>query len=132
MPEDRDGGAAGDASSEDDSGRRVLTRDGLSDISINAVPIVIIAAFVLKFGLLGPGGDDPLILFHVALVVGVVVVSCVSARIIRGEREPLQGSAAGSVGPDATETAAPAESSTDSNSGQTAESERGSGPESAE
>ena len=67
----------------------------LSDLFVNVVPIAIIGAFVLMFGLLSPGGDDPLLFFHGALIVGVVLVSAVAAWIIRSEDSPLEGSAAG-------------------------------------
>jgi len=72
----------------------------VSDLFVNVVPIAIIAAFVLMFGLLSPGGDDPLLFFHGALIVGVVLVSAVAAWIIHGEDSPLEGSAAGETAAD--------------------------------
>jgi hypothetical protein len=68
----------------------------LSDLFVNAVPIAILAAFVAMFALLSPGSgeSDPLLLFHGALVVGIVLVSAVAGWVIRREDAPLQGSAA--------------------------------------
>jgi hypothetical protein len=68
----------------------------LSDLSVNAVPILILGVFVSLFWVwapLGCEGGDPLLLFHVALVVGVVAVSAVAGWVIRRQDQPLQGSA---------------------------------------
>jgi hypothetical protein len=93
--------ASDESADSDDTGGRVFDRQLLSDLSINVVPIVIIAAFVLMFGLLSPAGEgDPLVLFHGALVVGVVLVSLVSGWLIRREDSPLEGSVASDPGPD--------------------------------
>jgi hypothetical protein len=68
----------------------------LSDLFVNVVPIAIIAAFVLMFGLLSPasGSGDPLLLFHGALIGGIVLVSVVAGWVISREDSALQGSAA--------------------------------------
>jgi len=73
-----------------------LDRQLLSDLSINVVPIAIIAVFVLIFTVFSPsGGDsDPLLLFHGALVVGIVTVSAVAGWVISREDAPLEGSVA--------------------------------------
>jgi hypothetical protein len=95
-----------DATTNDSTGSDspVFDRETLSDLLVNAVPIGIILAFVLMFGLASPGeSGDPLVLFHAALVVGVVAVSYVSARVIAATGAPLTGSAA--TPGDAEETA---------------------------
>ena len=86
---------AGSSAEGRDSGERLL-----SDLFVNAVPIAIIAAFVLLFGLLSPvsGRTDPLLGFHAALVGGIVLVSAVAGWVISREDEPLQGSAGGHDG----------------------------------
>jgi hypothetical protein len=68
----------------------------LSDLSVNVVPIVIILALVLLFNVLSPtnGDGEPLVLFHTALIGGVVLVSIVAGWIISGEDSALEGSAA--------------------------------------
>jgi hypothetical protein len=71
--------------------------DVLSDLLVNVVPIGIILVFLFVFTVLSPlGGDggDPLVLFHGALIGGVVLVSAVAGWVIRQEDAPLQGSAA--------------------------------------
>jgi hypothetical protein len=72
----------------------------LSDLSVNIVPIIIIAAFVLIFGLSSPEGSDPLLLFHAALVGGVVLVSIVAGWVISREDSELTGSVASTHGTD--------------------------------
>jgi len=100
MSQESDATSRGDeAPSETESPeerRRWLDAELLSDLSVNAVPIVIIAAFVVGFGVVSTGteADDPLLAFHAALVGGIVLVSAVAAWVIRGEDAPLQGSAA--------------------------------------
>jgi hypothetical protein len=86
-----DEAASSDATASDGT---VFDRETLSDLLVNAVPIGIILAFVLMFGLASPSesGGDPLVLFHAALVAGVVVVSYVAARVISGTGAPLTGS----------------------------------------
>jgi len=72
-------------------------RELLSDLFVNVVPIGIILVFVLVFTVLSPlGGDggDPLLLFHTALITGVVLVSVAAGWVIRREDAPLRGSAA--------------------------------------
>ncbi|WP_424019071.1 DUF6684 family protein [Halorientalis pallida] len=78
------------------TGRSGFDRQLLSDLFVNVVPIAIIAAFVLLFGLFSSGGvgGDPLLLFHGALIGGVVLVSVVAGWVISGEDSPLEGSAA--------------------------------------
>lgn len=72
--------------------------DVLSDLLVNVVPIGIILVFLFVFTVLSPlgggGGGDPLVLFHGALIGGVVLVSAVAGWVIRQEDAPLQGSAA--------------------------------------
>jgi hypothetical protein len=71
-------------------------RQLLSDLSVNVVPILIMAVLVLAFIVLLPGseGGDPLLLFHGALVLGVVLVSAVAGWVISREDAPLEGAAA--------------------------------------
>jgi len=80
-------------------GERWLDAQLLSDLFVNAVPIAILVAFVAAFALLSPGAgeSDPLLLFHGALIVGIVLVSAVAAWVIRREDAPLSGSAGHSL-----------------------------------
>lgn len=69
----------------------------LSDLFVNVVPIAIILVFVLLFTVLSPldsDGGDPLVVFHTALIAGVVLVSVAAGWVIHREDAPLQGSAA--------------------------------------
>lgn len=92
-PTDRGGDDAPDATGEDD--RRGLDGQLLSDLSVNLVPIVIIIAFTLLFLALAPGDvGDTVLLFHGALIGGVVLVSLVAGWAIRRKQAPLEGSAA--------------------------------------
>lgn len=76
----------------DDDDRSVFSRRTLSDLSVNAVPILIIGAFVGLFALLAPAsGAEPLLGFHAALVGGVLLVSYVAARAITATGEELDG-----------------------------------------
>jgi len=76
--------------------RRRFDRELLSDLSVNVVPIVIIAVFTLGFLVFWPAGEatDPVLLFHAVLVVGVVLVSVVAGWTIGRKDSPLEGSAA--------------------------------------
>lgn len=74
--------------------RRVVDRRLLSDLSVNAVPIAIIAAFVLGFVVLSGSDHDPLLVFHAALIGGVLLVSAVAGWAVAREDAPLEGSAA--------------------------------------
>jgi len=67
----------------------------LSDLSVNVVPIGIIAAFTLLFLLLSPEGavGDSVLLFHAALIGGVVIVSAIAGWAIGRNDSPLEGSA---------------------------------------
>lgn len=80
----------------DRSRRRGFDRRLLSDLSVNVVPIAIIAVFTLLFVVAWPadGIGDSVLLFHGALVGGVVVVSVVAGWAITRKRAPLEGSAA--------------------------------------
>lgn len=95
----RDGDNAGEGSGDGDAGGDASGGDVgalLSDLSVNAIPIVILGVFVSLFWVwapLGGEGGDPLLLFHVALVVGVVAVSALAGWVIRRQDQPLQGSA---------------------------------------
>lgn len=92
-PSEADDGAQDRTESGTDDGR--FDTELLSDLFVNVVPIAIIAAFVLLFNRRSPGeGGDPLLLFHSALIGGIVLVSLVAGWIIRGEDSPLEGSAA--------------------------------------
>lgn len=72
-----------------------VDRDLLSDLSVNVVPIGIIAAFTLLVVFWPPGGaSDSVLLFHGALVGGVVLVSVVAGWAIKRLGSPLEGSAA--------------------------------------
>lgn len=73
-------------------------RQILSDLSVNLVPIIIIAAFVLIFGLSSPERSDPLLLFHAAVVGGVVLISIVAGWVISREDSELTGSVASTHG----------------------------------
>ena len=80
----------------DRSRRRGFDRRLLSDLSVNVVPIAIIAVFTLLFVVAWPteGIGDSVLLFHGGLVGGVVVVSVVAGWAITRKRAPLEGSAA--------------------------------------
>jgi hypothetical protein len=78
--------------SDPDDERSVVSRETLSDLSINAVPILMVAAFVGLFALLAPeSGAEPLLSFHLALAAGIVLVSYVAARAIAATGEELDG-----------------------------------------
>lgn len=80
------------AGDDDDDSGRVFDQGMLSDLFVNAVPILIMGALLVGFQLLAPGsGGEPLLGMHLALVGGVVVVSYVAARVIAGTGEELQG-----------------------------------------
>lgn len=91
---DADGTASGD-SAESTSSTAVFDRELLSDLFVNAVPILIVVVFLLVFTVQSPldGGSDPLWLFHGALIGGVVLVSIVAGWVIRNEDQPLEGTA---------------------------------------
>ncbi|MEZ3117332.1 DUF6684 family protein [Halobaculum sp. MBLA0147] len=74
----------------------VFDTELLSDLSVNAVPIVIIVVFLSAASLFGPigGGGERLALFHGALIGGVVLVSVVAGWVIRRADGQLEGSAA--------------------------------------
>jgi hypothetical protein len=96
MTDDEEGRTADDRSWYEVSHREVFDGRTLSDLFVNAVPVLIIAAFVGLFSLLplyGSGGE-PLLAFHAAIVAGVALVSYVAARAIAGDerRLELQGS----------------------------------------
>jgi len=87
---------ADDAGTGPTGGGRVFFGRTLSDLTVNAVPVAMLVAFVVGFGVLAPGDldSDPLLGFHAALIAGVVLVSAVAARaVVRaggdldGERE---------------------------------------------
>lgn len=67
----------------------------LSDLSVNVVPIGIIVAFTLLV-VVAPAGEagDSVLLFHAALIGGVVLVSVVAGWAITRQGSPLEGSAA--------------------------------------
>mgnify|MGYP006276345685 CR=1 FL=1 len=71
----------------------VLSAGTLSDLTVNAVPIAMLVAFVVGFGVLAPGGldSDPLLGFHAALIAGVVLVSAVAARAVVASGGDLDG-----------------------------------------
>jgi hypothetical protein len=67
----------------------------LSDLSVNVVPIGIIVAFTLLVVVAPAGGaGDSVLLFHAALIGGVVLVSVVAGWVITRQGSPLEGSAA--------------------------------------
>ena len=81
-------------SSGQDGGQDGPDGDLLSDLSVNAAPIGIIVAFTLVVVVFSPGGaGDSVLLFHGALIGGVVVVSAVAGWAIRRGDSPLEGSA---------------------------------------
>jgi hypothetical protein len=98
MSRDTESAETGGETQPDNSnaGRSGFDRQLLSDLFVNVVPIAIIAAFVLMFGLFSSGGagGDPLLLFHGALIGGVVLISVVAGWVISREDSPLEGSAA--------------------------------------
>jgi hypothetical protein len=64
----------------------------LSDLFVNAVPILIIGALLVGFQLLSSGsGGEPLLAMHLALVGGVVLVSYVAARAVTSADGELAG-----------------------------------------
>lgn len=76
---------------DDDTGG-VLTRTTLSDLFVNAVPILIMGALLVGFQLLAPGsGGEPLLAMHLALIGGVVLVSYVAARMVASTGSELAG-----------------------------------------
>ena len=84
-----------DDPSDPESDRGGLDRDLLSDLSVNAIPIVIIVAFTAVVVVFSPGGaGDSVLLFHGALIGGVVLVSVVAGWAITRLGSPLEGSAA--------------------------------------
>jgi len=99
MTDGTDDGDDGDSGGGAEAGER-RRFDGalLSDLSVNAVPIAILVALVAAFAALSPGESAPLLLFHGALIAGVVVVSAVAAWAIRRADGPLRGSAADAGG----------------------------------
>lgn len=90
---DSDAAAASDADVVSDAETGVFSRRTLSDLFVNAVPIAMLAAFVVGFGVLAPGGFDsePLLGFHGALVAGVILVSYVAARAVSAAGGDLDG-----------------------------------------
>jgi hypothetical protein len=76
--------------------RRGFDRQLLFDLSVNVVPIGIIAVFTLFFVVLSPTGGvgDSVLLFHGALIGGVVLVSVIAGWVIKKMDSPLEGSAA--------------------------------------
>lgn len=81
---------------QDRNERRSVDSQLLSDLSVNVVPIGIIAVFTLLFVVLSPAGGagDSVLLFHGALVGGVVLVSVIAGWVIKSIDSPLEGSAA--------------------------------------
>jgi len=70
----------------------VLDRQTLSDLFVNAVPVLIMGALLVVFQLLAPGsGGEPLLAMHLALVGGVVLVSYVAARLVANADGELRG-----------------------------------------
>jgi len=93
---DADADTADGTDDSTESARSVFSSRTLSDLTVNAIPIAMLVAFVVGFGMLAPGDldSDPLLGFHAALIAGVVLVSAVAARaVVRaggdldGERE---------------------------------------------
>jgi hypothetical protein len=84
---------ADDPSSASDAAGSGFDDGLLSDLFVNVVPIAIIAALALAFPILSPlgGGGDPLVLFHGALIAGIVLVSVVAGWAISREDAPLEG-----------------------------------------
>lgn len=81
----------GDGDGNGDSGG-VIDGRTLSDLSVNAVPILIMGALLVGFQFLSPGsGGEPLLAMHLALVGGVVLVSYVAARVIASADGELTG-----------------------------------------
>ncbi len=78
--------------SENEGPESVFDRQMLSDLFVNAVPVVILGVLLVGFQLLTPGsGGEPLLGMHLALVGGVVVVSYVAARVIANAEGELRG-----------------------------------------
>ena len=74
--------------------RRGFDTQLLSDLSVNVVPIGIIVAFTLLV-VVAPAGEvgGSVLLFHAALIGGVVLVSVVAGWAITRLDSPLEGSA---------------------------------------
>ena len=90
MADERDQ-QTGDSDSDEES-VRVFDRQILSDLFVNAVPILILAVLLVGFQLLAPGsGGEPLLFMHLALVGGVVLVSYVAARVVANAEGELRG-----------------------------------------
>lgn len=90
-----------------DSPERSAVRDTVdgqlvSDLSVNAIPIGIILAFTAVVVVFSPTDEvgGSVLLFHGALIGGVVLVSGVAGWTIRRLGAPLEGSAARSYDAD--------------------------------
>ena len=94
MPRETDPDDDSPAGSDWDE-QRGFDRRLLSDLSVNVVPIGIIVAFTLLVVFVPAGeASDSVLLFHAALVGGVVLVSVVAGGGITRQNSPLEGSAA--------------------------------------
>ncbi|QZY00431.1 DUF6684 family protein [Halobaculum rubrum] len=85
LDSDSDPGTAdGTDDSRPETAGSVISGRTLSDLTVNAVPVAMLVAFVVGFGMLAPGDldSDPLLGFHAALIAGVVLVSAVAARAV--------------------------------------------------
>ncbi len=79
-----------------DSKRSAGGFDGrlLSDLAVNVIPIGIIVALTGVMVVFSPGGaGESVLLFHGALIAGVVVVSVVAGWAVGRLGSPLEGSA---------------------------------------
>ena len=94
MPGETDAADRTDDSSDQETDRIILDRALLSDLSVNGIPIGILVALTAVVVVFSPGGaGDSVLLFHAALIGGVVLVSVVAGVAIRRLGSPLEGSA---------------------------------------
>jgi hypothetical protein len=93
---DGEADASGTPEESSDPERSASGFDGrlLSDLAVNAIPIGIIVALTAVMVVFSPGGaGESVLLFHGALIVGVVAVSVVAGWAVGRLGSPLEGSA---------------------------------------
>lgn len=83
-----------EGSSDPEQSASGFDRRLLSDLTVNVIPIDIIVALTVVMVVFSPGGaGKSVLLFHGALIVGVVAVSVVAGWAVGRLGSPLEGSA---------------------------------------